>query len=206
MRVAIISDQRLCRDALARIVQEELKPGHVDLYDQLTAFKAADQGPPALLLLDPPADLEFAAAVRTMEPEARQCHAMVLIPSPNASMARVARRHGFRGVLPKTFDLAVAAAALRLVRAGGEYFPCFDLEEDEAPAAASAIAAPARAPLSRRQAEILTELEGGATNKEIARKLGISLATVKMHVRSLLNLVGARNRTEAVMRLRRATP
>ena len=35
-------------------------------------------------------------------------------------------------------------------------------------------------------------------------KLGISLATVKMHVRALLTLVGARNRTEAVMRLRRA--
>ena len=118
-------------------------------------------------------------------------------------MARTARRHGFRGVLPKTFDLAVAAAALRPVRAGGEYFPCFDLEDEGEP---GATAAPTRAPMSRRQAEILAELEAGATNKEIARKLGISLATVKMHVRSLLNLVGARNRTEAVMRLRRAAP
>jgi DNA-binding NarL/FixJ family response regulator len=104
-------------------------------------------------------------------------------------------------VLPKTSDLPVAAAALRLVLAGGEYFPCFDLDEAQAPAAATAL----KAPLSRRQAEIFTELAAGATNKEIARKLGISLATVKMHVRALLNLVGARNRTEAAMRLRAAS-
>lgn len=201
MRVAIISDQLLCRDALSRLAQSELQPAQVDLYADFPAFKATGAGPANLLLFDPPQDVEFAASVRALDHEARQCQAMVLIPSPNAPMARLARRHGFRGVLPKTSDLPVAAAALRLVVAGGEYFPCFDLEE---PAGAASGAGSSRAPLSRRQAEILTELEAGATNKEIARKLGISLATVKMHVRALLTLVGARNRTEAVMRLRRA--
>jgi DNA-binding NarL/FixJ family response regulator len=202
MRVAIISDQLLCRDTLCRLAQSELQPQQLDAYADIPAFRAAGLPPADLLLFDPPPDADFGAALRAMEPEARRSHAMVLIPSPNPPMARLARRHGFRGVLPKTFDLPVAAAALRLVVAGGEYFPCFDIGEEAIPAA---FAAPARAPLSRRQAEILTELEAGATNKEIARKLGISLATVKMHVRALLNLVGARNRTEAVMRLRRAT-
>jgi DNA-binding NarL/FixJ family response regulator len=201
MRVAIISDQLLCRDALSRLAQSELQPQQLDVYSAMSEFKAAGLPPADLMLFDPPPESEFSACLRAMEPEARKSHTMVLIPTPNAPMARLARRHGFRGVLPKTFDLRVAAAALRLVAAGGEYFPCFDLEE-EAPAAVGS----ARAPLSRRQAEILTELEAGATNKEIARKLGISLATVKMHVRALLNLVGARNRTEAVMRLRRAVP
>ena len=200
MRVAIISDQLLCRDALSRLAQSELQPQQLDLYAAVAEFKASGLPPADLLLFDPPADGEFSASVRTMDQEVRQSRAMVLIPTPNAPMARLARRHGFRGVLPKTFDLPVAAAALRLVLAGGEYFPCFDLEEAAAPIGAG----PARGPLSRRQAEILTELEAGATNKEIARKLGISLATVKMHVRALLNIVGARNRTEAVMRLRRA--
>jgi DNA-binding NarL/FixJ family response regulator len=199
MHVAIISDQRLSRDALARLAGNELKADHVDLYDGPTAYKAAAKDPPALLLFDPSADLDFGAAVQSLDQEARRSHALVLIPSPNAPMARLARRHGFRGVLPKTFDLPVVAAALRLVLAGGEYFPCFDLESEATPTSGD----PARAPLSRRQAEILGELEGGATNKEIARSLGISVATVKMHVRALLNLVGARNRTEAVMRLRR---
>jgi DNA-binding NarL/FixJ family response regulator len=200
MRVAIISDQLLCRDALSRLVQAELQPEQLDVFADVPAFKAAREPLAELLLFDPPAELDFTAALRAMDPEVRQSHALVLIPSPNAPMARLARRQGFRGVLPKTFDLPVTAAALRLVLAGGEYFPCFDLEADALPAGGAA----ARAPLSRRQSEILVELEAGATNKEIARKLGISLATVKMHVRALLNLVGARNRTEAVMRLRRA--
>jgi DNA-binding NarL/FixJ family response regulator len=202
MRVAIISDQSLCRDALARLVRAELQPERLDVFVDAPAFKAAGGPPPDLLLFDPSPEIDFAAALRAVDQEARQSHAIVLIPSPNAPMARLARRQGFRGVLPKTFDLAVAAAALRLVLAGGEYFPCFDLEADALPVNG----APVRAPLSRRQSEILVELEAGATNKEIARKLGISLATVKMHVRALLNLVGARNRTEAVMRLRRAAP
>jgi DNA-binding NarL/FixJ family response regulator len=200
MRVAVISDQLLCRDALSRLVRAELQPERLDVYADVPAFKAAAEPAAELLLFDPPPEVDFAASLRTLDHEARESHAMVLIPSPNAPMARLARRQGFRGVLPKTFDLPVAAAALRLVLAGGEYFPCFDMEADALPANGTSI----RAPLSRRQSEILVELEGGATNKEIARKLGISLATVKMHVRALLNLVGARNRTEAVMRLRRA--
>jgi DNA-binding NarL/FixJ family response regulator len=200
MRVVVISDQLLCRDALSRLVRAELQPEQLDVYADVPAFRSAAGPIIDLLLFDPPPEIDFAVSLRALDQEVQQSHAMVLIPSPNAPMARLARRQGFRGVLPKTFDLPVAAAALRLVLAGGEYFPCFDLEADALPTTG----APVRSPLSRRQSEILVELEAGATNKEIARKLGISLATVKMHVRALLNLVGARNRTEAVMRLRRA--
>ena len=200
MRVAIISDQPLCRDALCRLTQSELAPEQLDVFPDVPAFKAAAAPPADLLLFDPSPDLDYAAALGALDQEARQSHAMALIPSPSAFMARLARRHGFRGVIPKTFDLPVVAAAQNLVLAGGEYFPDINLEGGTAPPRYASI----RAPLSRRQAEILVELEDGATNKEIARKLGISVATVKMHVRALLTLAGARNRTEAVSRLRRA--
>jgi two-component system nitrate/nitrite response regulator NarL len=200
MRVAIISDQLLYRDALCHLAQAELQPDQIDVYDGLREFRAADAPAAGLLLFDPPPEVEYPVALRAVSPMPPDCRAIVLIPAPNAAMARLARRHGFRGVLPKTSSPLVAAAALRLVVAGGEYFPCFDLEEAPAEAAAG-VRKPS--PLSRRQTEILGLLEVGATNKEIARKLGISLATVKMHVRALLSLVGARNRTEAVMRLRR---
>jgi DNA-binding NarL/FixJ family response regulator len=199
MRVAIISDQPLSRDALCRLTQSELGPERIDVFHDVAAFQAA-AAPVDLLLFDPSPDLEYAAALRAIDPDARRCPAMVLIPSANTAMARLARRHGFRGVLPKTLDLPVVAAALRLVLAGGEYIAGFDLEA----CAVDRSAGPGRTALSRRQAEILVELEAGATNKEIARKLGVSVATVKMHMRALLALVGARNRTEAVMRLRRA--
>ncbi len=129
--------------------------------------------------------MAFTDAVRALAEDAPQSLIMVLIPAPDVAMARLARSQGFRGVLPKTSELPIVAAAMRLVLAGGVYFPCFDVED-----ASAAITRPVM-PLSRRQAEILVELEAGATNKEIARKIGISLATVKMHVRALLNLVGA---------------
>lgn len=52
--------------------------------------------------------------------------------------------------------------------------------------------------LSQREVEVLVLLTEGASNKEIARRLGISVHTAKFHVRSLMNKVDAGGRTEAV--------
>ncbi|WP_299437263.1 LuxR C-terminal-related transcriptional regulator [uncultured Rhodospira sp.] len=51
--------------------------------------------------------------------------------------------------------------------------------------------------LTGRQAQVLQLLACGHTNKEIGRELGISEATVKTHVRSLMDALGAGNRTSA---------
>jgi len=53
--------------------------------------------------------------------------------------------------------------------------------------------------LSNREAEILTCLKEGAPNKVIARKLNLSEATVKVHVKAILKKVGACNRTQAAL-------
>jgi DNA-binding NarL/FixJ family response regulator len=45
---------------------------------------------------------------------------------------------------------------------------------------------------------VLELLVEGASNKEIARRLGISASTVKFHVRSLADKLGADGRTDAV--------
>jgi two-component system nitrate/nitrite response regulator NarL len=58
--------------------------------------------------------------------------------------------------------------------------------------------------LPRRQAQVLELLCEGLTNKEIARSLGISPATVKIHVARLTSWLGAVNRTDAVVRAKRA--
>jgi DNA-binding NarL/FixJ family response regulator len=55
-----------------------------------------------------------------------------------------------------------------------------------------------RAELSRRESQILRMMGTGKPNKEIARDLSLELSTVKGHVRSVLDKLGARNRTEAV--------
>jgi DNA-binding NarL/FixJ family response regulator len=52
--------------------------------------------------------------------------------------------------------------------------------------------------LTPREIEVLTALADGASNKAIARRLGISFHTVKFHVASILEKLDADSRTEAV--------
>jgi ATP/maltotriose-dependent transcriptional regulator MalT len=55
----------------------------------------------------------------------------------------------------------------------------------------------ARASLSARESEVLQLIRQGLTNRQIASILFISEATVKVHVRHILEKFGARTRTEA---------
>jgi two-component system, NarL family, nitrate/nitrite response regulator NarL len=55
------------------------------------------------------------------------------------------------------------------------------------------------ASLSRRERLTLSYLAQGASNKHIARQLGISEATVKVYVKSILRKLRVRNRTQAAM-------
>ena len=52
--------------------------------------------------------------------------------------------------------------------------------------------------LTPRELEVLSAIADGDTNKTIARRLSISLHTVKFHVESVFRKLGARTRTEAV--------
>lgn len=54
-------------------------------------------------------------------------------------------------------------------------------------------------PLSRRQIEVLKTLQSGLSNKEIARTLGLSEATIKIHVRHLMRKFGVVNRTQVAV-------
>jgi DNA-binding NarL/FixJ family response regulator len=53
-------------------------------------------------------------------------------------------------------------------------------------------------PLTSRELEVLVALADGASNKAIARRLGISFHTVKFHVAGILAKLDADSRTEAV--------
>jgi two-component system, NarL family, nitrate/nitrite response regulator NarL len=53
--------------------------------------------------------------------------------------------------------------------------------------------------LSAREAQILGCLREGAPNKLIARKLDITEATIKVHVKAILRKIGVANRTQAAM-------
>jgi len=57
-----------------------------------------------------------------------------------------------------------------------------------------------QAPLTPRELEVLAAMADGASNKTIARRLGISFHTVKFHVAAILTKLNAESRTEAVTR------
>jgi two-component system nitrate/nitrite response regulator NarL len=66
-------------------------------------------------------------------------------------------------------------------------------------------AEPARPPdsLSEREQDILRCVSEGQSNKRIARELGITESTVKVHVKALLRKMDVANRTQAAIRAQR---
>ena len=72
----------------------------------------------------------------------------------------------------------------------------FDKSDDRHKAKLSALAALRL--LSARERQILRGLLGGLSNKEIARRLGLSPRTVEMHRASMMNDLGVSSLSEAV--------
>jgi DNA-binding CsgD family transcriptional regulator len=55
--------------------------------------------------------------------------------------------------------------------------------------------------LTRREREVLVWVGDGMSNKAIARRLGLSVGTVKQHVHSILQKTGARTRCYLVAQM-----
>jgi two-component system, NarL family, nitrate/nitrite response regulator NarL len=98
------------------------------------------------------------------------------------------------GVLPRSVTAAQLDPALRAVAAGllvrvpdGNPRDGFSADNDEASPL-----------LTPREAEILTLVGQGMSNKAVARALGISVHTVKFHLEALFAKLEATSRAEAV--------
>jgi two-component system, NarL family, nitrate/nitrite response regulator NarL len=115
---------------------------------------------------------------------------------------------GIAGFIPKSASAEIIEMALRLVLAGGLYLPPRIIALANArlngPRTLDGQKNLGMAHLTDRQLEVLTQLAAGESNKEIARRLGLSPATVKTHVASILSALNATNRTEAVYFAREA--
>jgi DNA-binding NarL/FixJ family response regulator len=59
--------------------------------------------------------------------------------------------------------------------------------------------------LTRREREIVVLIDDGLSNKEIAQRLNIEVATVKNHVHNLLEKLHVSTRAQAAAHLRRGT-
>jgi DNA-binding CsgD family transcriptional regulator len=98
------------------------------------------------------------------------------------------------GVLSRDADASQIDAAIRAVAAG----LVVRLPEAMDTGFGAMREADSQALLTPRELEVLAALAEGMTNKAIARRLNISLHTVKFHVESLFRKLRARTRTEAV--------
>jgi DNA-binding NarL/FixJ family response regulator len=127
---------------------------------------------------------------------------IALVPADEAAAWRI----DVRAVLPPDVDATLLGAAITVVAAGlavapagiaaehattGRWAEPFDSagaeEEDTRDVA-----------LTAREREVLALLAAGASNKAIARALGVSVHTAKFHVASLTEKLGASGRLEAV--------
>jgi DNA-binding NarL/FixJ family response regulator len=100
------------------------------------------------------------------------------------------------GVLPRDADASQIDAAIRAVAAGLIVRLAWARESGFSVMRETE----GHALLTPRELEVLAALAEGMTNKAIARRLDISLHTVKFHLESLFRKLGARTRTEAVMK------
>ena len=116
-----------------------------------------------------------------------------------------------RAVVPADVDAATLVAIITVVAAGYALAPPpyppphagegkgGGADEDPSPFADPGDVADESAnALSLREREVLALLAEGASNKEIARALALSIHTVKFHVAALTEKLGARSRGEAV--------
>jgi LuxR family maltose regulon positive regulatory protein len=70
-------------------------------------------------------------------------------------------------------------------------------------AAISSIRTPFGESLSERELEVLRLIAQGASNREIAEQLVVTVGTVKSHVNHILGKLDSHNRTEAVAQARK---
>lgn len=197
MRTVVVSRFPIYREALARLVGSAFGPDPAEGYAALhDALDQAAARPLDILVAEIAADdpefRELKAAAEAIRPAP-----LVLFSVLSPAEVQAAYEAGVKGCIPKTAPPELITAALRLILAGGLYFSDFS-----SISARQRTDPPLRSRLSSRQLEVLRLIEMGQTNKEIAKALGISVATVKLHVQAILNITGARNRTEAALRAR----
>jgi DNA-binding NarL/FixJ family response regulator len=112
---------------------------------------------------------------------------------------------GASAILPPWAESTGIAAAIDLARRGLTLLPRDVLErllDASSPTAEESLRddGASRVSLTPREHQVLAAMADGASNKVIARRLGISLHTVKFHVAAILGKLDADSRTEAVAR------
>lgn len=198
--VVIAETLPLFRDALAQLARSQ-SPGAIIVRAGSVAEileLASDGVAPDLFLIDlalPGLDICMAL------PELRRQHrkAAIITLSTEEDPAAIARsmRSGSDGFVHKAVPRGRCIEAIGRVLAGEHV-----IEPERSPSARPACIGDTGIVLTRRQREVLTLLAKGASNKLIARELGISHLTVRLHVSALLRIFGVTRRNSVAPKAR----
>ena len=198
VRIVVVDDHRFMREMIAAMLRR-----HDTRYDVVAeaadakgAIDVCQRLSPDLVLLDinlPDASgIDIVPEIKKVSPTTR-----VLLCTAYVTDDRIvdALASGAEGFAEKTNTWKDFVQAIDRVAGGEHYFcarPSAALVE-RAGANGKGLAPASTVGLSHRQKEILTLVAEGATSKEIASKLGISVATVEAHRSQLMAKLHIRN-------------
>lgn len=190
IRVLLAEDQAMVRGALAALLrlEEDIEVvAEVARGDEVLPAALETQPDVALLDIEMPGGggLNAASALHTCLPS---CRIVILTVFGRSGYLRQAMESGAVGFLLKDAPAAELAIAIRRVVAG---------ERVVDPDLALAALSEGDNPLTRREREVLTVALEGATIAEIAARLVVSEGTIRNHISTAIQKLGAQNRLEA---------
>lgn len=203
LTVAIVDDEPAMRDALTTLLQRSLRFRCGAVYASAEqARRTLPSDPPHLLLLDMhlPGDsgLELLRWLKTTLPRVK---VVMLTSEQDDFYIQGALREGADGYLLKGLDSQQLHSALDEVARGNAALSGPVTRKVLASFRAEITAANRLADLTTTERTVLEHMAAGRINKEIAAELGVSIETVRTHLRNLFTKLGVHNRTEAVLEL-----
>ncbi|MEP4485997.1 response regulator transcription factor [Marinobacter alexandrii] len=196
MKILIVDDHALFRDGLSlllRTLAEDVVV--IEAIDSISAFEVLSDHPDldfVLLDLNIPGKDGF-SILETMNKEYPTVPVAVLSASARQEDVDRVMATSAVGYIHKNTPSKLLLGAVQLMLAGGLYTPPTASHAEVTESAKS------EAELTDRQLEVLALLVGGASNKQIAGELGISEATIKMHVTAIFKALNVNNRTQAAL-------
>lgn len=137
--------------------------------------------------------------LRLVQETAAKARVVIVADIPEIPHAIRALREGAAALVPVDTPLQSILNIFDFVRDGGTYVPASLIEQANA-SASLPLGNPENTPeFSPRQLAVAKALSRGASNKVIAYELAMCESTVKVHIRTIMKKLKARNRTQVAI-------
>jgi DNA-binding NarL/FixJ family response regulator len=198
VRIAILSDDPLLSESLLRIFAVEPSFVVVGKGDRAAFGPPLRTAGPQVLLVDSRMEGALALCEDLRHPGGPAV--IFMAAQDDDGWAMSALEAGARGILAKSARAEDVVKAVRVVSEGQVWAPRHVLAGRMEHLATGSVAVRAGQPnldrLSDREREVFRHAATGLSNKELAKRLAISQATVKAHLTSIFQKLGLRGRAE----------